>query len=290
MAEVREFSVEVGDIELAVVEWPGDGDPVLLLHATGFHSRCWNQVVARLPGRHVYAVDLRHHGRSGSLGDVDWNVLTADIVALVEQLDLQQIVGVGHSIGGYLMARTAAAHPERFRHLVLIDPVIVAPEDYDTAREIAGSITASDHPVARRKNKWQDANEMFERFQDREPFSSWQPEVLRDYCDYALKPQNEAGFHELACDPMNEASVYISQAMSDAVHDDLPKIQTPTTLLRANYKGLSITDLSTSPTWPGLAGAIDNCSEHYYPDMNHFIPMQDPQLVADHILDALQRA
>ena len=287
VSQPREFHLDIGEVELAVHEWPGTGDPVLLLHATGFHSRCWNQVVAQLPGRHVFAVDLRYHGKSGSLGDVDWNVLAEDIVTLVERLDLRRIVGAGHSVGGYLVARAAAAHPERFRHLVLIDPVVVAPEDYDMARELAANIAATDHPVARRKNRWQDANEMFERFRDREPFNSWQPEVLRDYCDYALKPANEDGYRELACDPINEASVYISQAMSAAVHEDIPRIATPTTLLRARYTGLSITDLSASPTWPGLAEAIADCSEHYYPELNHFIPMQDPGLVARHIREAL---
>ena len=49
MRETREYHLDIGDVELAVVEWLGVGDPVLLLHATGYHSRCWNQVVAQLP-------------------------------------------------------------------------------------------------------------------------------------------------------------------------------------------------------------------------------------------------
>ena len=288
MRETREYHLDIGDVELAVVEWLGVGDPVLLLHATGFHSRCWNQVVAQLPGQHIYAADLRYHGRSGSLGDVNWNALTEDVVKLIERLDLRRVVGVGHSIGGYLIARAAAAYPQRFRHLLLIDPVIIAPEDYAMAREVAGKLEAKDHPVARRKNKWQDADEMYKRFIDREPFNTWQSEVLRDYCDYALLPENDEGYRELACDPINEASVYTSQAMSDAVHGDIPRIKTPTTLLRARYGGPSITDLAASPTWPGLARAITDCREFYYPDLNHFIPMQDPAMVAGHILAALK--
>ena len=34
MREPREFRVDLGDTELCVYEWPGSGDPVLLLHAT----------------------------------------------------------------------------------------------------------------------------------------------------------------------------------------------------------------------------------------------------------------
>ena len=47
-----------------------------------------------------------------------------------------------------------------------------------------------------------------------------------------------------------------------------------------------VADLSTSPTWPGLAAALPLCSEIYLPDMSHFIPMEDPQLVARYIREA----
>ena len=287
MSEPKEYRLDIGDVELAVVEWPGAGDPVLLLHATGFHSRCWNQVVAQLPGQHIYAVDLRFHGRSGSIGDVDWNVLTEDISILVETLDLQQVIGVGHSVGGYLITRAAAAHPERFKQLLLIDPVITSPELYAEARKVSAQISAKDHPVSRRKNQWQDADEMFERFSDREPFSTWDKAVLRDYCDYALHPENDEGYRQLACDPINEASVYLSQSLSDAVLEELPRLSMPVTLLRAFSSGPTLDNLSSSPTWPELAAQIPNCREIYLPEMNHFIPMQDPALVAAKIREAV---
>lgn len=289
MSHPREYRLDVGDVELAVHEWPGSGDPVLLLHATGFHSRCWNQVVARLPGQRVLAVDLRFHGRSGGIGDVSWQVLTDDIVVLVERLDLNGVIGVGHSIGGYLIAGAAARLGSRFRRLILIDPVITAPETYAEARQYAADLQASDHPVSRRKNRWQDAEEMFERFRDRQPFDSWQPDVLRDYCDYALHPPSEGAYRVLACDPLNEASVYLSQAYSDAILADLPKIRVPVDLLRARFEGTLPMDLSGSPTWPELARHLPDCTEYYLPQMSHFIPMEDPELVAKLIRRALPR-
>ena len=66
MQECNEFLLDIGEVELSLIEWVGTGDPILLLHATGFHSRCWNQVVKHLPGRHIYAADLRFHGASGA--------------------------------------------------------------------------------------------------------------------------------------------------------------------------------------------------------------------------------
>lgn len=280
MQDPREFRVDIGDVELSVAEWAGQSDPVLLLHATGFHSRCWNQVVKRLPGRHIYAVDLRFHGSSGDTGEVDWNILAEDIRILITQLDLVNVVGVGHSIGGHLMARVAAQAPERFKHLVLIDPVIMSPERYAQMHEFTQGIDAKDHPVSRRKNQWRDADEMYQRFKGRAPFDSWQPEVLRDYCDYALRPADSNALRQLACDPINEASFYLNQSGNESIHHELSKITTPVTLLRAPPGDDAMRDLSTSPTWPELASALPDCEEIFLPDLNHFIPMQDPALVA----------
>ena len=286
MRHPKEFQVNIGEIQLSGIEWAGTGDPILLLHATGFHSRCWNQVVKHLPGRHIYAVDLRFHGASSHTGETDWRVMAEDIHLLIEKLNLTHLVGVGHSIGGHLIARAAARSPERFKHLVLIDPVIMSPERYAKFQKFSGGLQAKDHPVSRRKNQWRDAQEMYERFQGRAPFNTWQPAVLRDYCDYALRPADDDDLRQLACDPVNEAGIYVNQQGNEAILKELPRIITPVTLLRAPPGENSLPNLSTSPTWPGLAAVLPNCREVYLPQLNHFIPMQDPALVANYIIQA----
>jgi pimeloyl-ACP methyl ester carboxylesterase len=283
MREPKEFRVDLGGTELSVYEWAGTGDPVLLLHATGFHSRCWNEVVRRLPDRPIYAADLRFHGKSDEHGVADWGVMADDIRRLIEQLDLTGMVGAGHSLGGQVLARVAAMAPERFRHLVLIDPVIMPPERAAELRELTRGMKASDHPVSRRKNNWRDSEEMYKRFKDKAPFNTWQPAVLRDYCDYALRPADDGALRELACDPVNEANIYLSQEGREDIYAALEKIVTPVTLLRAPPGDASQPNHANSPTWPELASAIHDCREVYLPHLNHFIPMQDPELVADHI-------
>lgn len=288
MQDKNNFRVNIGDIELAVTEWEGSGYPVLLLHATGFHSQCWNEVVKQLPGRHVYAVDLRFHGQSGDTGEVKWGLMAEDILQLVEMLDLERIVVVGHSLGGYLAARVAAGAPHRLKHLLLIDPVIRSPERTASVRALTSGWQPSDHPVSRRKNQWVDAQEMFHRFKDRAPFDTWQPEVLRDYCNHALKPANEEAYRRLACDPLHEASIYLNHDDIESILPELPKIVAPTTLLRAPAGDGGPSNSGNSPTWPELATVLPNCEEVYLPELNHFIPMQNPVLVAEHILAVSQ--
>ena len=67
---------------LCYFEWgPSDAPPVLLIHATGFHARCWDEVVRALPeDLRIVAVDMRGHGRSEKTGPMtDWTVPAKDI-------------------------------------------------------------------------------------------------------------------------------------------------------------------------------------------------------------------
>ncbi len=283
------YEVELSQISLMVHEWPGEGDPVLLLHATGFHSRCWDQVVLRLPGVHIYAVDLRFHGKSGAEGEVDWKLMAADIEELLEKLQLSNLLGVGHSIGGHLVARVAAAHPDRFKSLIMIDPVIFNPSRYEAMEAIA-EFDPSEHPVSRRKNQWRDSDEMFQRFRSKPPFDVWQEAVLRDYCEYALAEVPGETFYQLACDPLHEASIYMSQAGNEDIYDLIPGLELPVVLMRAKEREGGPGDFSESPTWGELANILPNCREMYLPDMTHFIPMEDPDLVAKTILEARARS
>ena len=280
MQEDRQLRVDIGDIELSVGEWLGDGDPILLLHATGFHSQCWYEVVRQLPNRHIYAVDLRFHGKSGDAGEIDWKVMSDDIRILIERLSLDNIIGVGHSIGGHLLARVAAQCGDLFQQLILIDPVIQAPERYKALAEQLAGLGPTDHPVSRRKNNWRDADEMFQRFKTKAPFNTWRKAVLRDYCNHALLPAADGECRRLACSPVNEAAIYMYREGNDDLLEMLPQILTETILLRAPPPEDDAPTFAASPTWTELANVLPNCKETYLPHHNHFIPMQDPALVA----------
>ncbi len=109
----REQRLTVRGVELAYFEWgqPDTGPPILLVHATGFHARCWDGVNRTLGGdRHVIAVDLRGHGRSSKRGPYEWREFGADMAAFVDALDLVGVIGVGHSMGGHSVTQAAGQH------------------------------------------------------------------------------------------------------------------------------------------------------------------------------------
>ena len=258
-----------------------------MLHATGFHARCWDGVIRALAEpMHVVAVDQRGHGRSTNAPPFDWREFGADAAAVVETLDLSDIIGVGHSMGGHAAVQAAGIHPDRFRALLLVDPVILNPGSY--ASSLPGR-SGHAHPVARRRNRWASPEEMFERFEDRHPFSLWDPDILMDYCRFGLVPDG-AGF-VLGCPPAVEAAIYGGSAGHD-LRETVGRLTHPVVVLRAKARAghgsgampdARAMDFTASPTWPGLAAAFANGRDVHRPELTHFMPMQAPGLVAEHI-------
>tara|TARA_R100001244_G_scaffold20643_3_gene21475 strand:+ start:31436 stop:32290 length:855 start_codon:yes stop_codon:yes gene_type:complete len=274
------FPSSHGDI--CYFEWgrAGEGQSVLLLHATGFHARCWDKVVDAFPaGTHVVAVDQLGHGRSARPEIKDWAMIAGATAELVESLGVIFDVAAGHSMGGHCLVQMVARLSDRVSKLVLIDPVIMDPQVYHNAPSYSDSYEM----VSRRRNSWTGPNEMFDRFKDRHPYRLWDPAVLRDYCEYGLLPDKEGGF-ELACPPKTEGSVYATSATVDP-YPLIDSIAQPVTILRApQLEQKEAFDFASSPTPPELAGRFANGTDIYLSDLTHFMPMQDPGRIAQLII------
>lgn len=264
-------------------EWPGEGDPILLVHATGFHARCWDAVVEALPGRRVFALDLPSHGGSGRrTPPYDWRRFGEDVRQSVAALGLRRVLGVGHSMGGHALVLAAAAAPQAFRALLLVDPVIVDPE---FGRHLRG-LSAGDHPVGRRRDRWESPESMFTAFRARSPYSAWEPAVLRDYCDYGLERDPRGGYR-LACPPAHEAAIYTSMEM-EHILPALAALHLPVDVIRARARRPedSHFDFGPSPTWERLAELLPDGRDEQLADCSHFIPMERPRWMAQRIARA----
>lgn len=283
------------DIDLVYFEWNRDqrgAAPTLLLaHATGFHARCWDRMIHHLGDRHVLAVDLRGHGRSGGGAVTSWEVFGEDLARLVEEQGLRDLLGVGHSMGGHALVDAAARVQSAFLGLVLLDPVIFAPGSAGQDRDRdgdgngdrnAGSPEDATHPTARRQSRFDSPEAMFERFESRRPYSLFEREALHDYCEYGLLPAPDGEGYVLACEPTTEASIYMASRTTGEILENVRAVEVPVLVVRAmempaERDGM---DFSFSPTWPELARHFPNGRDIQLPELTHFLPMQAPAQMA----------
>jgi pimeloyl-ACP methyl ester carboxylesterase len=257
---------------LAVWQGPGNGPPILFTHATGFHARVWDRIIEQIPNQ-CFAIDTRGHGRSEKhFESYDWRRFGEDTAMVAKELGLRGAVGVGHSMGGHAMALAAALEPAAFSRLLLIDPVIQSPDQYNSAPIEVGFIR-------RRRARWKSAEEMYQRFSAKPPFSAWKPDILRDYCEFGLLPDGDELV--LACPPEIEASIYQHCNWPDAdISAELATIQIFTTIMRSGHlmtEGKF--DLSASATDPMLASRMPNARDVFLEGYSHFIPMEHPNVV-----------
>ena len=121
----RDLLVPLDDVQLRVRQWSGPASavPVVLLPATGATAEDWDVVAAALQStRAVHAVDLRGHGRSDWPGTYSIETMADDVGLLLGRLAADGPLDViGHSLGGLVACRAAAAVPSLVRRVVLED-------------------------------------------------------------------------------------------------------------------------------------------------------------------------
>jgi non-heme chloroperoxidase len=126
------------------------GVPVLMIHGATDSWRSYEPVLPHLPEDiHAIAVTQRGHGdapKPGSGYTVD--DLAGDVAALIGELDLGQVVLVGHSLGSLVASRVAIDQPERLAGLILAG-AFGHPLSANPTMEEVRPFTALEDPVPR---------------------------------------------------------------------------------------------------------------------------------------------
>ncbi|MET8163834.1 alpha/beta hydrolase [Streptomyces sp. NPDC005329] len=99
----------------------GSGPAILFVHGSGGHHAAWWQQVAALREEFtVVTVDLRGFGRSdSSMAEFDGQDFPGDVVAVLDQENLNDVMLVGQSIGSVAALRAGLLRPERVSSVVL---------------------------------------------------------------------------------------------------------------------------------------------------------------------------
>ena len=123
--------VHNGRAELRIEDSRTPGPALVCMHAGVCDRRMWApQVVALRASHRVIAYDRRGFGETRCESEPFTQV--ADLIAVLDALQVEQAVLMGCSQGGRIAIDAALAHPERVRALVLVACAVSgAPEDSD---------------------------------------------------------------------------------------------------------------------------------------------------------------
>lgn len=110
-------------VEIQLAEWEGQGKTVLCVHGITANCRCWDVIAeAASPGHRILATDLRGRGLSESPSSgYSIEHHCRDILAVLDDLGLDRVVIMGHSLGAFISVVFGAQNPERVERIILVD-------------------------------------------------------------------------------------------------------------------------------------------------------------------------
>lgn len=263
-------------IEIAYSASGDDGPVVVFVHATGFCKELCHPVIADtrelVPGFRARAIDQRAHGDSASPEPpFDWWDAGRDVIDLLG--GERPVVGVGHSSGGAALVMAELDRPGTFASLVLVEPIIFPPP-YGRFQENPMSAGAM-----RRRPGFSSREAAFDNFTSKPAFSRWDERAMRAYVDGGLRSEGDE--FVLKCTPKAEAEFFMA-ATEHGAWDRLDEVATPTLLLAGEH--------STTHQEAFLAeqaGRFQDATYEIVPDASHFVWMEQPGLVAEHVAAAI---
>ncbi|MBA58051.1 MAG: alpha/beta hydrolase [Gammaproteobacteria bacterium] len=258
------------------------GPTLLFVHATGFHARVWDKIINALGEHHSISLDQRGHGQSEKLKISHWDEVVSDTEEFIKELELKNLVAIGHSMGGHALIGAAASTPSKFKKIIAIDPVIPDPDSFQQQNSVLLE-EIDNHPIAKRRDQFSSLEEMMERLKNKGSYGIFDPEIFEDYCRYGLIKNPDGPGYSLACPPEIEASVYSSSRTNAKIYESLKTLSFPVLIVRAKERDPSkeTMDFSSSPTWKNLVNEFQNAREIYFPKNTHFLPMEIPEKITE---------
>lgn len=208
--------VDLDGHRIAVRTWEGNGPALLLIHGISSAGSVWNPIIPALAAEFTpIAIDQRGHGasdkpESGYLYD---DYIT-DLDGVLDTLELEHPLIIGHSLGGIVTLWWAAEHPNRAAALVIEDSPLHSGQDYMPAFD-----------------EWLMLNAMPEedlRAHYAEEYPRWPPELVLERARLMAKTARNV-FAELRADSLAHDGV-------DRIAE-ITGIQSPTLLVHGDLEG-----------------------------------------------------
>ena len=106
----------------------GEGSPLLIVHGLFGMSDNWQSLGKKFADFYeVHLIDQRNHGRSPHSTVFNYDVLANDLVKYIKEHKLNNVLLMGHSLGGKTAMELAVKHPDLVQKLIVVD---ISPKAY----------------------------------------------------------------------------------------------------------------------------------------------------------------
>lgn len=221
------------DLTLRGVDLRQPNRPTLqFIHGIAFASKVYWPLLAPLAEDYgLFLHDLQGHGDSDLGNDYSgWEASMERVLAVMAAKGIDPatgpVIGSGHSYGASLHMLIAAARPERFSALVLLDPMLMPQNMFELFERVERNPMIE--RVLKKTAVWDDRNEARAYLRSKAAFKNWHDEAIEAFLDHAMAPHGEVGL-ALRCPPPFEVQVLSRPLLT--LWDAVERLRTPTVIL-----------------------------------------------------------
>jgi len=226
-------------MDIPFLDYGGEGPELLFLHANGYPPDCYRPLFANLTEMyHVTAIVQRPLWPDSQPDDIrDWRPLTDDLLRYLDAHHSIPIACVGHSMGGIALLRAALREPERFKAIVLLDPVLFPPYFIRMWQIVFGlGLGERVHPLINgaknRRHQFNDLERLYQGYRRKSVFRYFDEDALRAYVEGIACPMDWGGY-QLCYSAEWEVRIYVTGVWRDMdIWHGLPKLEVPTFIIR----------------------------------------------------------
>lgn len=121
-------------MELNYKKYGNKGQCIIILHGLLGSLDNWQTIAKILSEQYqIYSIDQRNHGRSPHSDILNYDVLAEDLNNFIHQHQLENIVLLGHSMGGKVAMLYSLLYPEKVSKLIVVD---ITPRNYSGGHEL----------------------------------------------------------------------------------------------------------------------------------------------------------
>ena len=272
------------------IDFGGSGEIIHFAHANGYPPACYQPLFSLLTKNyHVLSMLQRPlWGNSNPKEIKDWLPFSTDLLEFLDQQNLHSSIAIGHSLGGIASLRAAIIDPDRFKALVLIDPVFLSPV-YIFARRLIPSmdLVYRLHPLIKaaqyRRQKFSDMESIFSGFRRKPVFRYMDDDSLKAYINGITVPDKEDGY-KLFFSPEWEMRIYATGIWNDLdLWENISKIIIPVLVIRGKE-----TDTFLTPAANLLKKRLPSAKIVTIDKTTHLVPLENPSRVNFEIINFLQ--
>ncbi|GGX96333.1 alpha/beta hydrolase [Litchfieldella qijiaojingensis] len=206
-------------------------DRLVFAHANGFTGASYRSFLTPLESRFdVMPLDRLGHHPDYPVGP-NWIRLRDELLTQIDRCQAP-VIGVGHSMGGVLMAMAADVEPHHFRCVVVLDPPLMLGLDAWAMKAAKGlGLVDRVTPAGKSKGRraiWPDRDAMGHYLRRRSLFRKFTDEALRDYIEGGTRILDD-GRAALVFDPAVETEIF--RHLPDHLHGLPKRLKVPLALL-----------------------------------------------------------